>query len=360
MLSEPRKKRKKEANNVAANVYVSRQPKALHPRNKHHGHYDFKALCHSSPALKAFVRVVPSGRQSIDFTDEKAVVALNQALLLHFYGVKNWNIPAGYLCPPIPGRADYIHYLADLLAQSMNDSTVKVCCDEDANNHVQFQPQHNIRVLDIGTGANCIYPIIGSQVYGWEFVASDIDSVSIKAAKSILKANSHLDKKISLIQQHDAKSIFKGIIQDTDYFDLTLCNPPFHASIAEAEAGTIKKWKNLDKSSKAHVSRKHSRLPSNSDNKSKRNFGGQQAELWCPGGEIAFLKSMAWESQNYAQQVRWFSSLVSKSENVRPLKKRLQELGVKQIKVIKMSQGQKVSRLIAWSFLANEKMGLAQ
>jgi 23S rRNA (adenine1618-N6)-methyltransferase len=38
-------------------------------------------------------------------------------------------------------------------------------------------------VLDIGTGASCIYPILGQTVYQWHFVASDIDPISINTAK---------------------------------------------------------------------------------------------------------------------------------------------------------------------------------
>ncbi len=62
------------------------------------------------------------------------------------------------------------------------------------------------------------------------------------------------------------------------------------------------------------------------------------------------------ESQGFAQQVMWFTSLVSKSDNIDPLKKLLNQVGAKQVKVVNMSQGQKVSRLIAWSFLTNEQL----
>ena len=56
------------------------------------------------------------GDESVDFANPAAVKALNRALLRQDYGLDYWDIPAGYLCPPIPGRADYVHYLADLLA----------------------------------------------------------------------------------------------------------------------------------------------------------------------------------------------------------------------------------------------------
>lgn len=299
---------------------------ALHPRNPHQGRYDFGVLCQASPELKAFVKANPKGDDTIDFADNLAVVALNKALLAHFYQVKNWQLPEGYLCPPIPGRADYIHYLADLLG--------------DFHQELGNIPRgKKVRVLDIGTGANCIYPIIGSQSYGWSFVATDIDPVSVNVAQLIVQSNPCLNKLVKPLLQKDSEAIFDGIIKAGDRFDLTLCNPPFHASLAEAQDSNARKVRNLGKGK-----------PAPGAPKGKANFGGQKAELWCPGGEIRFLTQMAEESVRYAAQVGWFSSLVSKSENVPLLKKHLKSLGAKQVKVVQMSQGQKISRLIAWSF----------
>lgn len=93
----------------------------LHPRNLHQGRYDFAALIATLPQLEAYVRLNPSAEPTIDFTDSQAVLLLNQALLAKYYQVKYWQLPPGYLCPPIPGRADYVHYLADLLARSYNE-----------------------------------------------------------------------------------------------------------------------------------------------------------------------------------------------------------------------------------------------
>lgn len=294
----------------------------LHPRNLHHGRYDFKKLCALCPPLSAYVIVNPEGEETIDFSNADALRLLNQALLKCFYQVNFWQIPSGYLCPPIPGRADYIHYVADLLAA-------------DAQGRIPRGKQ--VKVLDIGSGANCIYPILGSQIYNWSFVGTDIDPLSIKTAQLIVQSNSNLRPFIKLRLQKNEKSIFDGIIKPQDKFAVTMCNPPFHASLEKAFAGTTRKVNNLSK--------KQSK-----DNQVALNFGGQKNELCCPGGEITFLKQMCIESKLYAQQVNWFSSLVSKSANIAPLKKLLTELAAKQIKVIKMSQGQKESRLIAWRF----------
>ncbi|MCF7973528.1 MAG: 23S rRNA (adenine(1618)-N(6))-methyltransferase RlmF [Phycisphaerae bacterium] len=299
----------------------------LHPRNPHNGRYNLKALCESCPELKRHIQPNPKGDNTIDFSDARAVLCLNKALLAHYYHVTNWQIPAGYLCPPIPGRADYIHYAADLLCE----------CDQGT-----CPTGRKVTVLDIGTGANCIYPIIGSQSYGWQFVATEIDPVSIKTASLIVQSNACLNKLIKVAQQTDRKAIFKGILKDKDRFDLTLCNPPFHASMAEVKTSNQRKWRNLNHG-------KPGKAPAN------LNFGGQKAELWCPGGEIVFIKNMAKESVDCAEQVCWFTSLVSQGDHIRPLKKLLTRLDAKQIEVIKMRQGQKISRFIAWSFLTRDQ-----
>ena len=277
------------------------------------------ALVQSCPELADYLITNPVGQKTINFSDSQAVLCLNKALLAHFYKVTFWQIPEKYLCPPIPGRADYIHYLADLLAE------------ENGGNIPQGK---QIKALDIGTGANCIYPIIGSQSYGWQFTASDIDPVSVKTAQLIVEANTCLRNCIQIRLQKDQSQIFHNIIKAGDRFDITLCNPPFHASLAEAEAGSRRKWKNLNIKAQ----------------KDKRNFGGQKAELWCEGGEIRFLRQMAKESKEFAQQVRLFTTLVSKKDNLRPLEKLLKQLGAKKVQVIKMSQGQKISHLLAWRF----------
>jgi 23S rRNA (adenine1618-N6)-methyltransferase len=300
----------------------------LHTRNPHHGRYDFALLCIACPDLNDFLKSNPKGDNSIDFGDPQAVLCLNKALLAHFYKVNFWQIPAGYLCPAVPGRADYIHYAADLLMVNGKIPTGK-----------------RVRVLDIGTGANCIYPIIGSQTYGWRFVATDIDPVSINVARSIAQSNPGLKQLVQPVLQQNPEAIFAGVIGPQDHFDLTMCNPPFHGSLHQAEQSNIRKVTNLNKDSGKGKHKKKAPVP-----KPSLNFGGQKSELWCEGGEIAFLSKMADESVDFAHRVKWFTSLVSKAENIARLKQHLGRLEARQIKVVNMSQGQKISRMLAWRF----------
>lgn len=290
----------------------------LHPRNRHQAPYDFAALCLRTPELQPFVFVNPYGASTIDFADPAAVKALNKALLALHYGILHWDLPAGYLCPPIPGRVDYLHRVADLLAESAG----------------KVPTGKGVRVLDVGVGANCIYPLLGAREYGWRFVGSDIDPVSVKAA-SLLANSNGLGSQIECRLQGRTGDIFQGIVAPRERFALTLCNPPFHASLAEASKGTERKLRNLGKEVK---------------DKPVLNFGGQKAELWCEGGEAAFLAAMINQSRAFAEQCLWFSSLVSKKENLPAAKKALTRVGARQVRVLEMAQGNKVSRVLAWTF----------
>lgn len=290
----------------------------LHKNNKHQGKYDFPRLIENYQPLKKFVSPNPYGTPTINFFNPQAVKALNKALLITYYGISYWDIPKGYLCPPIPGRADYIHYLADLLQEGNNMGETKPC-----------------RCLDIGVGANCIYPIIGHTEYGWTFVGSDIDPVSIENARKIVTCNPVLAHKIELRLQKDSRKILDGIIATEDFFDVTLCNPPFHSSKEAAKEGNLLKL---------------SSLKGKKITKTKLNFGGTSNELWCEGGEVRFLQNMITESRKYQKNCRWFTCLVSKKETLEKLYARLKAVNVAEYRVIPMSQGTKVSRILAWRF----------
>lgn len=298
----------------------------LHPRNRHQGRYDFPALLQAHPALARFVIRNPYGKPSIDFADPAAVRTFNRALLAQLYGLHHWDIPEGYLCPPVPGRADYLHGLADVLATS---------------NAGIIPRGEQVRVLDIGTGANCIYPLLGHIDYGWQFVGSDIDPQALAAAQRNLVANG-LDQAIELRLQSQRTQIFRGLLRADERFHLTLCNPPFHASASEAHSGSRRKWRNLGKLDPSR------QLPA-------LNFGGQHNELWCPGGELTFIQQMIEESREHAAQVLWFSCLVSKAGNLPLLHARLRQVGARQIRQVDMAQGQKQSRFLAWSFLDSDQ-----
>ncbi len=311
---------------------------ALHPRNKHRYGYNFINLAKTHPALSAFIIQNKHNQQyTIDFSNANAVKALNFALLKKHYQIQHWDFPQGYLCPPIPGRVDYIHYLADLLKDSDTSNCTNINTTTKASNKVS--------VLDIGTGATCIYPILGAREYNWHFVASDIDPVSIKAANANIYANKNITKQINCRLQNNSANMFQGIIKKDEFYHLTMCNPPFHKSLSDAAKGTERKWQNLNKQNK-------NKQKINGNNNISLNFGGQKAELWCQGGEVAFIQQMIKESKQYREQVLWFTCLVSKKDHLSAIKFSLKRVKVTKFKVIKMTQGQKISRFIAWNFSA--------
>lgn len=295
---------------------ATNKQQSLHPKNKHIQGYNFPELCTAYPNLETFVFTNGYGTETIDFANAEAVKELNTALLFKHYNIKFWDFPDDNLCPPIPGRVDYMHYLADLL------STSKI--------------NENATILDIGVGANCIYPLLGNAEYQWRFVGTDIDKKSIDRAEKILKKNS-LTEVIKLKQQLDATHIFEGILSENDRFTASVCNPPFYKSQEDAMLANARKLEGLGKGSEG------------------RNFSGKQQELWYKGGEKAFIHTYAYESSKFKNNCFWYTTLVSKKENAESLLPSLKKMGATEVKTIPMYQGNKATRFVAWTFLTKEE-----
>lgn len=291
----------------------------LHARNRNREPYDLKALVNVVPELGKHIKLNKYGTESIDFASAEAVKLLNQALLNHYYGIEKWDFPDANLCPPIPGRADYLHAIADLLSEGTGE----------------LKKGGQIKGLDIGTGASLIYPILGVTEYDWSFIATDIDAKSIASAENIIEANDSLKGKIELRLQKNADSIFNGILNPDDKIDFTMCNPPFHASQEDALRGTRRKTKNLTGAK---------------NSKPELNFAGISNELITEGGEVEFIKIMIKQSKTRGTQCRWFTTLVSKQDNLKSIYKQLRKAEVNVLKTIPLGTGNKSSRIVAWSF----------
>ncbi len=297
----------------------------LHSRNRNRERYDLSALTTSNPELKHYIKPNKLGADSIDFSNPIAVKLLNKALLNYYYGIKNWEFPDKNLCPPIPGRADYIHHIADVLSES---------------NFGRIPMGDKITCLDVGVGANCIYPIIGVTEYAWKFIGSDIDPKSIASAQHIINSNPSLATKVSCRLQKNTAAIFQGIIGKEDKIDVTICNPPFHSSIEDAQKGTRRKIKNL--------SGKKVKTP-------ELNFAGISNELIFDGGEYQFIQHIIKESKIISKNCYWFSTLVSKQSNLKGIYKLLEKIEAHQVKTIPMGTGNKSSRIAVWTFLSREE-----
>jgi 23S rRNA (adenine1618-N6)-methyltransferase len=292
----------------------------LHPRNRFRAGYDFPQLIARSPRLSAFVAPNAFGDLSIDYANPEAVKALNQALLTSAYGLDRWDLPPGYLCPPIPGRSDYLHHVADLLETSST---------------VASSRRRPVAVLDIGTGANCIYPLIGASEYGWRFVGSEIDPVALRWARRLAAANPAVAGLIECRLQSAPLECFSGVIEPGETFDLSICNPPFHPSAEAAAEGSRRKRRHLGGRARATTG---------------LNFGGTPGELWCDGGELGFVRRMIAQSAERPALCRWFTTLVSKSTHLPRLRQSLRDVEAAEVRTIEMAHGQKTSRILAWTF----------
>ena len=284
----------------------------MHSDSKHLEKYNLDKLCLSYKILEQYVFINKHGSKTIDFANADAVKALNTALLKKHYNINYWEFPENNLCPPIPSRADYLYYLNDLL---------------EATNY----PTKSIRVLDIGTGATCIYPLLGNSLFNWEFVASDISEKSLQNAQVIITKNK-LNNKVELRKQSRKKHILEDVIKANETFFASMCNPPFYKTKEDAQKANNRKQRNLGLA------------------KNSRNFSGKSNELWYKGGEVAFIKNYIKESVAYKNQIYWFTSLVSKKENLETLYKALQKAKATTVKTIVMKQGNKITRFIAWQF----------
>ena len=296
---------------------MEKKIKNLHPRNKFNQEYDFIPLIKRVPELKKQLIKTPDDRTSLDFRDPKSVFLLNKALLESAYDLRGWEILENSLCPSIPGRLNYIHYLADLF---------------------KGRPGKPVRVLDVGTGSSVIYPLLGAKEYGWHFVGSEVHKPSIQQAKNILAKNQEFRQTIELREQKNPDLILKGIIHAGEYFDAIMCNPPFYKSREDYEKT---------------VTKKNSKLHQTSEDLST-NFKGLDNELWVSGGEKKFISQLIYESIELKDQIGICTTLVSNKENIKPLRAILEYHKIQDIKVTTMQQGNKISRILSWKLSASK------
>ncbi|UYW00383.1 23S rRNA (adenine(1618)-N(6))-methyltransferase RlmF [Flavobacterium agricola] len=291
----------------------------MHPRNKNIQDYNLDKLVQVVPELSKHIITSKTGKPTVAFANPDAVRLLNKALLLHDYQLEFWTIAKTNLCPPVPGRADYIHYVADVLAE----------------NSGEIPTGKRVKILDIGTGASLIYPIIGVTTYNWEFVCSEVDKASITNVNMIIERNKILKQNVTVRLQDNKRNILKGVLLPGEYYDFVICNPPFYKSKEEATFQNNKKSTNLG-------------LKTNG--KATPNFSGQNNELWYEGGEKAFITNMIYESVHFKGQSLWFSSLVSNKDSLKTLNIHLKKVNVKESRIIEMKQGNKISRILLWNF----------
>jgi len=290
----------------------------MHAQNPYVDRYDLKRLVKHNPELKKHIVLNPSKEDTIDFSDSASVYELNRAMLLADFNLDRFELPMGYLIPPVPGRLEYLLHIREFLTNQFNsDQNTK------------------LRGLDIGSGANGIYCILGAQYFNLNMVGSECDENAVKIAKANISLTKSLKNKIEIRHQENKSFLFKNVIQTGEQFDFTVCNPPFHTSKEDALKGSQKKLNNLGREfDKEQVA---------------LNFEGQANELWCNGGEALFIKRLIKESILFKNQVKVFSTLVSKTDSLANIDKLLKKAKASSY-VIPMDLGNKKSRIVLWWF----------
>ncbi|XP_022135956.1 methyltransferase-like protein 16 homolog isoform X2 [Momordica charantia] len=340
---------------MTRNKRKTREALTIHPRNKYaENPPDFALLASLYPSFQPFVFLHP--RPRIEWTDFNATRELTRVLLLHDHGL-NWWIPDGQLCPTVPNRSNYIHWLEDLLSSDIiaNTNSDRGC----------------VRGFDIGTGANCIYPLLGASLLGWSFVGTDVTDVALEWAETNVKSNPHVSELVEIrkvdstsntlsTELHDGVAvnsesknsddmdgravgppspsssltetvylekryhgppILLDVVKDGEKFDFCMCNPPFFASMDEAGLNP------------------------------KTSCGGTLQEMVCPGGERAFISRMIEDSTVLKQTFRWYTSMIGKKSNLSFLISKLWKVGVTVVKTTEFVQGQTSRWGLAWSFM---------
>ena len=296
--------------NAAAAVMQQRGATLMHPRNKYfNAPPDFSRLARLDAGF-AYHVMWKGGSAQLDWGSEAALVELCRALLLHDFGVR-WTLPAGRLIPTVPSRLNYLLWVEDLLALRPGGAPV-------------------VRGVDVGTGASCIYPLLGCAALRWTWIATELDPASVDSARLNVSLNGW-EQKIE-VREVEAPSdgaaeapVLAGVLRPDEACDFVLCNPPFY-DVDEAAAGPA-----------AGVA----------------SCGGTSGEQRCAGGEVGFVLRMIDDSAALRGQVRWYTSLLGRKASLKPLLAAAHAAGACHVTHTEIAQGNTSRWALGWSFVAD-------
>lgn len=286
-------------------VSVMALNKYMHPRNVYKNRKpDFNALSVKFDYFREKVTVNDSGKVILDFKDPSALRALTQALLEADFGLVV-TMPLDRLIPTVPQRLNYILWLEDIVGK-----------------------ENGAKGIDIGTGASCIYPLLGCRVNQWRFVASEIDDQNIYFANKNIASNK-MEENIKVKKVTD-DILLIGLIDEEDTYDFCMCNPPFYSDHLEAQGITSSRNDNRSESSSVSTA--------------------SEAESIAWGGEVRFVTQMIDESLVLKTKVRVYTSLLGKKNSLAMLKDVLQQKQVPKFGSTEFCQGRTMRWGIAWTF----------
>lgn len=284
--------------------------KSMHPRNRYKDKPpDFSYLASKYKEFQQHVHTNLTGKVSLNFKEPEAVRALTCTLLKEDFGL-TIDIPLERLIPTVPLRLNYIHWVEDLIGCGTNKNKL-------------------IRGIDIGTGASCIYPLLGATMNGWFFLATEVDDMCFSYATKNVEQN-NLSDLIKVVKVPQKTLLMDALKEESEIvYDFCMCNPPFFANQMEAQGVN---------------SRNPSRPPPSSINT------GGITEIMAEGGELEFVKRIIHDSLQLKKRLRWYSCMLGKKCSLVPLKEELQQQGVPKVTHTEFCQGRTMRWALAWSF----------
>ncbi|KAJ7634629.1 S-adenosyl-L-methionine dependent methyltransferase [Roridomyces roridus] len=278
----------------------------MHPRNPYRAPPDFRELAKAYSPLQPCLLDVPGGGASINFKDELSQRRLTEALLHRDFGL-SLELPENRLCPPVPNRLNYVLWIQDILRASFGRRVGRVVG------------------VDVGTGASAIYPLLSCKLDAdWSFIATDVDEVSLRYARSNVERNG-LGDRIQILATTAEAPIFAALRDRR--VDFTMCNPPFYSSHQEVAASAEAK-----------------------EFEPNAVCTGADVEMITPGGESAFVRRMVEESVELGERCCWYTSMLGKLSSVTEVVAAFREREIENYGITEFIQGSTRRWAVVWSF----------
>jgi 23S rRNA A1618 N6-methylase RlmF len=292
---------------------------------------------------------------TLDWQDPAALLALTRVLLQHDFGLE-FSMPLNHLCPPVPQRLNYVHWIAELIGEPAQEHTpltdgkrarkdvrgidVSVCTHLQTTRFTAKFLLTAKNLIDLcfflyclsfflfsGTGASCVFPLLCVGAYGWNMLGTEVDVESVTSALENVARN-RLDDKIEVRHVAEPTRMLQGVLRDGERFDFLMCNPPFFSSLESTGLN-----------------------PS-------RSAAATSSELVCPGGEEAFVSQLVRESKALGcRTIRWCSTMLGRKSSLKTLLSLLHAKSVAALVVqqCEFQQGNQTRWGLAWTFDPEER-----
>ena len=271
-------------------------------------------------------------------------VALTRGLLHMYLNVRLPQLPTHHLCPPVPNRLFYLHWIhTELLSQEQ-----QVCRDDQQR---QISRSNGKVGLDLGVGASCIYPLLAARVFNDRMIGSDVNVEALQLAQANVDANQlqHQIHLLHVLPSHaqEPSTPLGGPLQRTldaiqtskqqafslsSGLDFVMTNPPFY-----------------DPNSMEEDQETAQAPPRIGDGRARTNM--TMLEGSYPQGEVGFVVDVLVDSLRARTSSRWFSSMLGKKTSLIFVTKLLTHLlGPAHIQSTEYGPGQYTRWFVAWTF----------